>query len=83
MMVRESEQAVDFLREVLSHDLVVARKIENTAGIREKVGTSSHLRGETSFDDTKRPRFEHTQRCGSPLQRFYTTFFNWSYIYMM
>lgn len=30
---REGERAVDFLREVLSHDLVVARKIENTAGI--------------------------------------------------
>lgn len=33
---REGERAVDFLREVLSHDLVVARKIENTAGISER-----------------------------------------------
>jgi len=36
--VREGERAVDFLREVLSHDLVAARKIENTVRIRERVG---------------------------------------------
>lgn len=37
MVAREGERAlVDFLREVLSHDLVAARKVENTAGIREK-----------------------------------------------
>lgn len=33
---REGERAVDFLREVLSHDLVVARKIENTARITKR-----------------------------------------------
>lgn len=38
MVARESERAVDFLREVLSHDLVVARKIEDIAGIREETG---------------------------------------------
>lgn len=35
MVAREGERAVDFLREMLSHDLVVARKIEDMAGIRE------------------------------------------------
>lgn len=29
MVAREGERAVDFLREVLSHDLVAARKVEN------------------------------------------------------
>lgn len=38
MVAREGERAVDFLREVLSHDLVVARKIEDMAGIREETG---------------------------------------------
>lgn len=38
MMAREGERAVDFLREMLSHDLVVARKIEDTGGIREETG---------------------------------------------
>lgn len=36
MVAREGKRAVDFLREVLSHDLVVARKIEDMAGIREE-----------------------------------------------
>jgi len=38
MVAREGERMVDFLREVLSHDLVVARKIEDMVGIREKTG---------------------------------------------
>lgn len=29
-------RAADFLREMLSHDLVVARKIEDMVGIREE-----------------------------------------------
>lgn len=40
MVAREDERAVDFLREMLSHDLFVARKIENMAGIREETGIS-------------------------------------------
>ena len=38
MVAREGKRAVDFLREVLSHDLVVARKIEGMVGIREETG---------------------------------------------
>lgn len=37
MVARGDERAADFLREMLSHDLVVARKIEDMAGIREEI----------------------------------------------
>lgn len=53
---REGERAVDFLREVLSHDLVVARKIENTAGISKRRLKYPESLDECRSDDRNKDR---------------------------
>lgn len=57
MVAREGERAVDFLREVLSHDLVAARKVENTAGIREETGMPLRRVSMTPQQRSKQRRF--------------------------